>query len=155
MLLLDIFSLPGDEKEPERRDEKKTKEPGKKEPPLPPDIEPRKKRFRVQKIKGGFAVVRGDAGTTPPAELDVRMGYDVRRGNPLRKYHPADFRVEEPPIELEPSPTGASVLSREGNRIRVEITDPDFRLSVRGFDENRDLYVNVKISGESLLARSS
>lgn len=144
-LLLDIFSLPGEEKEPQRRDQKKIIDRGKVEPPEPPDIEPRKKRFRIQKIKGGFAVVKGDAGTTPPAELDVRMAYDVRRGNPLRKYHPADFRVEQPPIELDPAPVGINVTSRGANRIRVEITDPDFRLSVRGFDENRDLYVNVKM----------
>ena len=144
-LLLDIFSLPGEEKEPERRDEKKIIKRGKIEPPEAPDIEPRKKRFRIQKIKGGFAVIKGDAGTTPPAELDVRMAYDVRRGNPLRRYHPADFRVEHRPMELEPAPVGLNVINREANRIRVEVTDPDFRLSVRGFDENRDLYVNVKM----------
>ncbi len=73
------------------------------------------------------------------------MAYDVRRGNPLRKYHLADFRVEQRPIELEPAPVGLNVINREANRIRVEVTDPDFRLSVRGFDENRDLYVNVKM----------
>jgi hypothetical protein len=144
-LLLDIFSLPGEEKEPQRRDQKKIVNHGKVEPPEPPDIEPRKKRFRIQKIKGGFAVIKGDASTTPPAELDIRMAYDVRRGNPLKKYHPADFRVEQRPIEFEPAPLGLSVISREANRIRIEITDPDFRLSVRGFDENRDLYVNVKM----------
>ncbi len=143
-LLLDIFSLPGEEQQPERRGEKKVIERGKVEAP-PPDLEPRKKRFRIQKIKGGFAVVKGDAATTPPAELDIRMAYDVRRGNPLRKYHPADFRVEQRPIELDPAPIGVNILQREANRIRVEVTDPDFRLSVRGFDENRDLYVNVKM----------
>jgi hypothetical protein len=144
-LLLDIFSLPGEEEASKRLDERKTKKPGEDPPLPPPDLEPRKKRFRIQKIKGGFAVVRGDAGTMPPARLDVRMAYDVRRGNPLRKYHPADFRVEKSPIEFDPPPAGANVVSREENRIRVEITEPDFRLTVRGFDENRDLYVNVKM----------
>jgi len=144
-LLLDIFSWPGGGNEPERGDKKTVGKRGQAEPPGPPAIEPRKKRFRVQRIKGGFAVIKGDAGTAPPAELDVRMAYDVRRGNPLRKYHPADFRVEQRPIELEPTPVGLNVISREAKRIRVEITDPDFHLSVRGFDENRDLYVNVKM----------
>ena len=57
--------------------------------------------------------------------------------------------MEQHPIEFEPAPIGMNVLSRDGNRIRVEILDPEFRLNVRGFDENRDLFVNAKMEERS------
>ena len=147
-LLLDFFSLPD-----MAADELKTKKKRKKKrgPESEADdvlIEPRLKRFRVQKVPGGFTVVRGDAGTNPPAKLDVRVAYDLRRGNPLTKYHPADFRLGKGDIRIEEH-EGMKVLSLADNRMLVEIHDPEFRLTVAGFDQKRDLFVNVKLEEES------
>jgi hypothetical protein len=145
-LLLDIFSLPADKVEDQpKQPEKKKKKKGEETDDETEEQEPRKKRFRVQKAKGGFTVTRGDAGTTPPARLSIRVAYDVRRGNPLRKYNTADFRVNSNTIKLEPPPDGLRVVTKEENRIVVDILDPDFRITVAGFDELRDLFVNVKI----------
>jgi len=144
-LLLDIFSLPADKSEAEAKQSEKKKKKGKEsEDELDPQ-EPKKKRFRVQKSQGGFVITRGDAGTQPPAQLTVVVAYDVRRGNPLRKYNPADFRLNHSPIRLEPAPQGLKVVAKEGNRMVVEILNPDFRLTVAGFDEKRDLFVNVRM----------
>jgi hypothetical protein len=146
-LLLDFFSLPAPkEEEPPHRPEPRPKpKPGPEPPPDPDPNEPRKKRFRVQWVQGGFTITPGDAGTKPPARLDARVAYDLRRGNPLRKYHTADFRVNHTPIRFDPPPQGMKVTAKEENRISVEILDPNFRLTVVGFDEKRDLYVNVKM----------
>ena len=145
-LLLDIFSLPADKVEDEpKQPEKKKKKKGKETDDEHEQQEPKKKRFRVQKAKGGFTVTRGDAGTKPPARLNIRVAYDIRRGNPLRKYNTMDFRVNHIPIKLEPPPDGLKVITKEENRIVVEILDPEFRITVAGFDELRDLFVNVKI----------
>jgi hypothetical protein len=146
-LLLDIFSLPAEniEDEPKQPEKKKKKKGQESEDDDQEQQEPRKKRFRVQKAKGGFTITRGDAGTPPPARLSIRVAYDIRRGNPLRKYNTADFRLNHIPIKLEPPPDGLKVITKEENRIVVDILDPEFRLTVAGFDELRDLFVNVKM----------
>lgn len=145
-LLLDIFSLPADKNKDEpKQSEKKKKSKGRETSDNPDPQEPKKKRFRVQKSKGGFTVTRGDAGTKPPARLNIRVAYDIRRGNPLGKYDRADFQLNYAPITLEPPPEGLKIIAKEENRLLVEILVPEFRISVAGFDELRDLYVNVKM----------
>lgn len=143
-LLLDIFSLPAEkvEDEPKQPEKKKKKKGQESEDEDQEQQEPRKKRFRVQKAKVGFTITRGDAGTPPPARLSIRVAYDIRRGNPLRKYNTADFRLNHIPIKLEPPLDGLKVITKEENRIVVDILDPEFRLTVAGFDELRDLFVN-------------
>jgi hypothetical protein len=86
-LLLNIFSLPSTptEEKPKRPEEKKKKKKGDESDPFPDGHEPRKKRFRVQKADGGFTVTRGDTGMKPPSRLNIRVAYDSRRGNPLKR----------------------------------------------------------------------
>jgi hypothetical protein len=151
-ILLDIFSLPMEktEKNPSRPDEKTKSKPGEDSGRDPWDVEPGRKRFRIRKIPGGFSITRGDRDTSPPVFLEVRCAYDVRIGNPLGKYDAAlmhdaaDFRIGHDGVEISES-TGVEMLVKEDNRIRVRITDPEFRISVRGFDPNRDLYVKAKL----------
>jgi hypothetical protein len=144
-LLLDIFSLPAmKEEERERRDEKKKKKKGEETEDEIDIIEPQKKRFRIQKSPGGFTVTRGDAGTQPPAWLDIRAAYDVRRGNPLGKYHPADFKIGSGGVQIVEQ-SGLRVAERDENRLLVEILDADFCVTVTGFDGKRDVFVNVKM----------
>ena len=70
------------------------------------------------------------------------MAYDRRRGSPLKKYVPADFRINEAPIKIESD--GAKVGERQTNRLVVNIQKPEFSITVAGFDENRDLFVDVQ-----------
>jgi hypothetical protein len=145
-LLLDIFSLPPEKAEEEpKQPEKKKKKKGTESDDDDEKQEPKRKRFRVQKSPGGFVVTRGDAGTQPPARLSIQVAYDVRRSNPLRRYNTADFRLNQGPIKLDPAPHGLKVVSKEENRMVVEVLDADFCLTVGGFDEKRDLFVNVKM----------
>ncbi len=143
-LLIDIFSLPPEKKEdgPKQPEEKKQKK-GAKSDDDTPEQEPRRKRFRVHKSLGGFVVTRGDGGTEPPARLSIQVAYDLRRGNPLRRYNNADFCLDQEPIKLHPEPSGVKVVKCEANQMVVEVLDADFRLTVVGFDEKRDLMVNV------------
>jgi len=149
-LLLDIFSLPAEKKEePKQPDKQPKKKKGQESESDDEKIEPKKKRFRVQKSAGGFTITRGDVGTKPPAKLSIQVAYDLRRGSPLRRYNVADFRLNQSPISLNPAPVGLKLLSREENQLHVEVIDPDFCLTVVGFDEKRDLFVNVKMENES------
>jgi len=141
-LLIDMFSLPAPPEEDSvktkaRKGGKKTTEP----PPPPPPPKPR--RFRVEKTRGGFAILPGETGTTAPAFIDVHVAYDVRRGNPIKRYNPADFDLTKQPIRFDPEPRGVDIKECIENRILIAITEPEFSLHVAGFDERRDLYIRA------------
>ena len=142
-LLIDVFSLPAPPEDEEpvktraRKGGKKTTEP----PPPPPPPKPR--RFRVEKTRGGFAILPGEPDTTPPALLDIRVGYDVRRGNPIKRYNLADFQLDKRPIRFDPEPQGVEVKECTENRMLIAIANRNFSIHVAGFDERRDLYVKA------------
>ncbi len=151
-LLIDLFSLPTSRDDPDGvrvpsgNDEvargarkRKSKKAGGTVQPIP--RQPR--RFRVEKIAGGFMVSQGDPEALPPELLDIRVAYDIRNGNPLKKYNKADFRLDHLPIQLAEDNTGIELLERTQNRMTVKVIDPEFRLSLTGFDGNRDLFVRV------------
>lgn len=151
-ILVDVFSLPA---EPDDTDAVSTKvkkdqgaKPGKKTPPTGDPPKPAPKRFRVEKVKGGFSVRPGDPEAQTPKQLDIHVAYSIRSGNPLRKWHKADFELDKAPITLGSDVKGITILSRSGNEIRAEVTETDFLLSVTGFDENRDLFVKVTVPQE-------
>jgi len=153
VLLADFFSLPAADAV-RSRNKKPGQEGGPKAPvPAPPGQRPTP--FRVQKIQGGFSLLPGDKPVTRPCILEIRAAYDVRRGNPLKRYRTSDFRIEAAPIRFAPPPHGVEILECEGNRVLVEVCDPNFRIHVAGFDPRRDLYVKVEPREEILVDTAS
>jgi len=142
-LLLDLFSLPTQKplatKEPEKEEKPTGDEPEK--PVIPPPTPP---RFRVQKVAGGFSVTRGSLSAGMPPVLDIRVAYDIRRGNPLRKYDLADFALET----LAVNSSGVVVTKQSENHMIVTVQQPDFQVGVSGFDEQRDLFIKVRVLEE-------
>jgi hypothetical protein len=150
-LLLDIFSLPPDKNEEEpKQPEKKKKKKGKETGDDPDPQEPKKKRFRVKKSEGGFTVTRGDAGTQPPARLEIKCAYVARGKNPLNVYRKSldakspDFRIGKDGVDIV-AQEGVEIVEMKNNEIRIEVLEQDFELTVSGFDRNRDLFVNVRM----------
>ena len=141
-LLIDYFYLP---KTPVRQTRQKYRR--KPKGPVTPDPEPlpepRKKRYRLEKVAGGFRVCTGDLDADVPTLIEIRTAYDVRRGNALKKYDPADFDLSDKDFTI----TGRGVEVTEGgeNRMVVKVLDRDFELSVTGFDEKRDVLVNINV----------
>ncbi len=144
-LLKDFFSLPAppDPNATKTRQKKKKKPKGPVTPDPEPLPEPRKKRYRLEKVAGGFRVCTGDPDAEVPALIEIRTAYDVRRGNALKKYDPADFDLADKEFKI----TGRGVEVTEGgeNRMLVKILVRDFELSVTGFDEKRDVLVNINV----------
>jgi hypothetical protein len=141
-LLVDLFSIPAPGDEDSRaREKKKPEKPGPDpDKPTPPD--PRQRPFIIDRIAGGFVVRNGDTnGSQPPKALYIRAAYQVRRGNPFKKYDPADFDFSQ---HMNTQLTGATALEKKGNSLRVEIDSNDFRVEVTGFDPNRDVRVEVR-----------
>jgi hypothetical protein len=114
-------------------------------PPTPPPPPPRQRRFRIDKLRGGFSIRPGDPGAPVPPFIDIRVAYDVRRGNPLRRYHSADFDLDRAPIECDRQFNGGRVVSASGNRMLVALESSPFQVDVTGFDPDRDLYVKAEV----------
>lgn len=146
-LLLDIFSLPAEEDEtPKRMDKQRDDKPGTETEKVTLDLKPLEKKFEIQQVVGGFQIKAGKAKLKPSTKLEVYVAYDVRKGNPLKKYDLSDFRLDQKPIKIKKPSMGLKLTRIHENLILAEVTNSDFELLVTGFDQNRDLYVKVVVN---------
>ncbi len=106
----------------------------------------RPKPFRVRRRKGGFRIFYGDRKSERPTKLEVKVAYDRRNGNPLRKYSAEDFDLAEAPIQF--ATDGAEIEFLDGNELLVHVEDDTFDIAVTGFDANRDLYLDVRVKAD-------
>lgn len=134
-ILADIFPRPGTRQKP-----KSPRQKSEKPKPLPT---PQPPQCIIRQTDSGFSL-----GCNPGrviaagATLTVRAAYHIRRGNPLNRYAEGDFLMQNLPRES----TGMEEILVWGNELRAEITSPDFSLRVSGFDKNRDIYVDARIT---------
>ena len=98
--------------------------------------------FFINQIRGGFKVLPSKENLEANTLAEIEIAYDVRRGNPLKRYHVDDFRLNRSPIRCIHE--GIKILDAVDNRITFCITNPkDFHVTVAGFDPNRQVYVRV------------
>jgi hypothetical protein len=105
-------------------------------------------KFALWPVKGGFSL-KGGPGLKPedlPLSLTALTAYEIRSGNPFKKYNPCDYRLEEPPIHIVHS--GLTDLRPSGQRVDFIATAVDFHLEVSGFDVHRDLKLRVEERSE-------
>jgi hypothetical protein len=105
--------------------------------PNPP--RPKPPIVRLEKMSGGFRV-SGREGLSGALNIDV--AYEVRRGNPFKRYDPNDFDLSRAPIDVAAKRAAIAIVG--GNRLRVTIQSDDFEVKVTGFDPNRDLKVRAR-----------
>jgi hypothetical protein len=138
-LLSDIFYLPSEEKTPPKPAKvQKEDELGQTETP-DPTPEPSRQGIALEKGPGGFRVKAVLESGRKVEMVTIDVGYAVRSGNPFTRYRPFDFDLAKMPQKA----LGITVDEIVGNRLRVRVVDPDFFLSISGFDENRDLMVRA------------
>jgi len=125
---------------PDETPKGKGKDEGKKEildrPQIPP---PTPKPYLVTKIDGGFKV-----SSNPECKVDdkgfiVRVAYDRFDGNPFNKYSEFDFSLKRLLIEQK----SIQNINVNMNTIIFEPVDGEFELKVSGFDQKRDIIVEV------------
>lgn len=129
--------------EPKGGRKKKRKKP---EPPLPvPPIPPSKPLVRISEVSGGFTVTpdNGLEESKLPKPLDLRVAYDVSKGNPFKKYSSHDFTVGRNGNILVKTAENVRIISAKENAWTLEITAIPFKFTVTGFDKNRDLKVKT------------
>jgi hypothetical protein len=124
-------------------------------------IPARPRRFRINRLDGGFSLrppadgdgkPSGDADGAgvqknfQPFAVSIRAAYDVRSGSAINAWSPFDFDIAKKPIVIEHA--GVEIRRLEGKQVLAIVNQPDFHVSVRGFDRNRDLFVEARVLRE-------
>jgi hypothetical protein len=104
--------------------------------------------FQVQRTKDGFRLSKHPRARRLPKIVTIEMAYDVRQGNPFKKYQPFDFELNKFPIDVRGKGLKASVL--KPNALQLELEELGFKLMVTGFDPNRDLKIKTTTSLDNL-----
>jgi len=81
-----------------------------------------------------------------PQTLELEMAYHRTKGNPFKKYSNLDFALqEEDGVNVSINDEGSGeIKSQDGNKLTIEVKKSPFKVSLSGFDKNRDLRVRVK-----------
>lgn len=137
-LLSEFFPVASAE-EPGRRKQPHGAGTGPDVPPVPP-IPAASPRYRVVQTPAGFRVKGTDDGDLPPS-LTVRFAYDVRRGNPLKRFNPLDFSLLRPGLSVRTE--GVTIVDKAHNTLIAQPVKHGFSIEIDGFDPLRDLVVRV------------
>ena len=108
----------------------------------PPKVQVDKRtRFATSRISGGFQVVAGDQCPATPFRLRAKMAYVSKTSkSSTKQWSRLDFDLSERSIKIGVS--SATIVERLGQTLIVDVDSPDFKISVTGFDEKRDLFVS-------------
>ncbi len=109
-------------------------------PPNPPAPTPRP--YRIIPNIGGFTVKGAgeSAATEMPMSINVRMAYAIARGDAFKRYDRNDFSLNRT-TDIQVAADGATTHTAGDNLLLIEVDDPDFSVTVSGFDPNRDVVV--------------
>jgi len=141
-LLRHLFSLPADPMKLENRGKKEVEGQGEKKRLAEQIIDISGSSYlQLHRIKGGFGLSRKSKARKVPKFITIWTAYEVRSGNPFKKYTPLDFDLEKSPIKVVTQ--GTEILIKKNNVIQLQVKQPDFKLSVTGFDMNRDLRIKT------------
>jgi hypothetical protein len=75
----------------------------------------------------------------------VLAAYDVRRGDPFKRYRRFDFDFGAKPLAIELA--GCELMSARENELTLSVVADAFSVEVTGFDAHRDLIVKALPSG--------
>lgn len=140
-LLKDVFfvEIQEDSDQPDDPDDDAGEESEKPKPlPFPRKIFP----YIIEKGPGGFRIKKNPETNGFSGYIKVEIAYAVVKGSPIRRYSQYDFDLSKKPIAI--IPTEISALQNKLNKLSFEVSqDNDFSVEVRGFDEERDLYIKA------------
>lgn len=141
--LLDVFYTPRGQP-PREAGPAETGEPE----PVRVNGQPTESGVTIEPQSGGFRLVWSgpEREGAFPLAVKVQVAYEVRQGNPLKRYHPDDFDLGHVPILIEHE--GVRRLRSTGCRMDFVAEEPAFKVKVIGFDSNRDLRVRVEAAEE-------
>lgn len=144
-LLIDFFSIPIETNEVNKNKDLPDHDEGEDESndPKVPLLKGKKRPILVEKIFSGLRISKNPLAEEIPESIQLKLGYDVQKGNPIKSYQELDFDVSKMPIVIESS--GVYFTKKEKNELEFAIEDnTNFEISLTGFDEKRDLFLKLR-----------
>jgi len=133
-LLADFFYI--------EKAEEMTGETAAKKPSIP-TIVPKKKLFSISQINGGFKVkFIGEKKDIPKTNI-IKIAYNVGSGNALNNFSSLDFDIQNK-SQINIKENDCKILKAGPNMIEFIVKKSSAELEVSGFDENRDLVIDVQ-----------
>jgi len=108
------------------------------QPPPPPP--PRPRHFDVSRIQGGVRISLSDSNVSLPIDAEVTMAYDVRRGNPFKRYLKWDFDLSKMNRKI----SGGKEFGISDNKVTLKVNKKNFSFQTKGFDPRRDVVVLIE-----------
>ncbi|MEC7546905.1 MAG: hypothetical protein VYB48_08210 [Pseudomonadota bacterium] len=150
-VLSDIFyiDLPeNDEEVPESRKiaRRRKPHPGHADEPSSPKPDSKPRTYSLRSIEGGFILSNAAKSAGRTRRYEVRVAYDVSgasKSKALKSWNKNDFDISKNKYVNKPSGIKMSDVEISGNSVKFTAVDNDFILKVDGFDEHRDLIVDV------------
>jgi len=90
----------------------------------------------------GEVSIKGQEVTSPIKRLLLKFAYDSRTGSPLKRYSKYDFELNEGQTKVVI--TGCSIVICRANQLLLAIEEPNFTVTVSGFDAKRDVFVSAR-----------
>jgi hypothetical protein len=146
-ILRSYFNDPGpespDEAKPPRKEPKDPAGPSDSpDAPSVPDL-PSRAVVRIIPLADGFTAMATGWPVDWGALVEIQAAYETAKGDAFGRYQKYDFDFGGRFLRREVD--GADIVAAEGNRIVIAIMAPIFKVTVSGFDTNRDLVVRSKI----------
>lgn len=104
--------------------------------------------FRKNRKINGFNLSLSDAGKQEIGnqeeifKVNITLAYGTNKGNPFKSYDVRDFDLTENTIGVEVE--NGEQIERKENKLTYQITDNNFKVSLSGFDPDRELKINVE-----------
>lgn len=111
--------------------------------PTPPPTTP---MVLLSQVKGGFSA-RLNPEHPDVAKVSIVklvMAYDRRTGNPFSRWSSADFTLADLNIVVQGCDIDESLTVRSENQIAFGVTSTAFKVSITGFDSNRDVIARAE-----------
>lgn len=137
--LIDFFSLA------DKAQAKKDKKRRVKKPKI--DIGPRETAIWIKPRSGGFEILSGPGAQkwAFPKRIRVRMAYDMIGADPFKRFSDFDFNLKRSK-NLTFHTTSGDIEVAAANILFFYVTAADFHLKISGFDMQRDLIVDARVS---------
>lgn len=110
--------------------------------PTPP-LDSQPVRIQVSKIKGGFRLSPTDRKLSKGDRVLVTVAYGVARGSAFAKWSSLDFTLDDASFKI--TKTSIGDVTRNQNYISFAVEDSDFEFKITGFDDLRDIELDIRI----------
>ncbi len=97
--------------------------------------------FRENRKNNGFIISLSEKGKQKGIlRINIKIAYGTNKGNPFRNYDVKDFDLEK---NIDVKLTSGKQISKQENQLSCQVNNSDFKVSISGFDPDRELKIDV------------